>query len=270
MLAFKKEVILILTVSISPWFSCTSMAESEPGVYFSLGLGVSGSGSTTFRDVDPDSENPAALFGLDETTANGDFGDSYIFEGVVGYKFTSMVRAEIAYGYTPGFEFQGNARFVNAGERQPVSADLTSQYFLINTYLDFPEVELSETFKLQPYLGAGFGKSRNKVGEVTYSFPAFDMGAEGEYAVSVTPAGSTTENAYQFIAGLNYPINKRYSLALQYQYTNLGDVTTDVGPLRVVRYNDDGSLNIDTNVQINKTIAELEIHSWQLSLRYLW
>ncbi len=267
---FKKEVIVVLTVLLSPWYSSMSMTEGEPGVYSSLGLGTSGSSSTTFRDVNSDSVSPAALFGSDDTTANGDFGDSYVFEGTVGYKFTPMLRAEVAYGYMPGLEFQGNARFFGVGERQPVSADLTSQYFFINTYLDFPEIELSETLRLQPYLGAGFGKSRNKVGKVNYSFPELDMGAGGEYAVSITPAGSTTENAYQFIAGLSYPIDKRFSLDLQYRYANLGDVTTDIGPLRVVRYNDDGSLNRDTDVQINKTVSQLEIHSWQISLRYFW
>ncbi|MCP4233371.1 MAG: outer membrane beta-barrel protein [Aestuariibacter sp.] len=114
--------------------------------------------------MDPDSVAPAvALFGSNDTTANGDFGDSYFFEGAVGYKFTPMVRAELAYGYARGFEFQGNARFAGVGDSQPVSADLKSQYFLVNTYVDFPEFELSETFRLQPYLGAGFGKSRNEV-----------------------------------------------------------------------------------------------------------
>ncbi len=270
MQVFKNQIFVVLMVLFSLGYSRFVVAEEDSGTYFSLGFGTFLSAKTTFEDVKTASVNPAALFGTDETTARGDFGSSELFEGALGYRFTSMVRAEVAYGNTPGFEFQGNARFYNSGDSQPVSADLSSQYVSINTYLDFPEIKFSDNFRLQPYLGTGFGRSRNKISKVTYSFPEFNMGAGGEQAVSVTPAGSSTRNVYQIIAGLSYPFGKSYHLSLQYRYASLGDVTTDVGPLRIVRYNEDGTTNRDFDVQINKTVAQLKIHSWQLNIRYLW
>lgn len=78
-------------------------------------------------------------------------------------------------------------------------------------YVDLPRIG-----KVRPFLGAGLGVARNRMGAMTYTFP--NLSAK---ATTTTPGGNSSNLAYLLSAGLSVPVGDRLDLDLAYRYTDL-------------------------------------------------
>ena len=261
----KLYVRLIGLLLIAP---VTLAAESD--LYLRVASGINYSADTTIRDVNSEAVDPPALFGSDQTTANGDFDDSAVYELALGYQVLPNVRAELVYADAPGFEFRGNARFFGVGDQQPTSAKAEASSLFIAAYYDFPALQLGagSIRAVRPYIGAGLGRSETEIDRVLYQFPQRDIGANGELPFSLSPGGESDGSSFFLTLGLGVELTESLLLDLSYKYTDYGDVETDSGPLRVVRYDDAGQIVLDIDVQIAPTVAELKGNAALIGLRW--
>ena len=156
----------------------------------------------------------------------------------------------------PGVAFDGEANFLGAGSNQPVSGDITQMAAMAFAYFA-PLAAMGIDSRLQPFLGAGAGVSRNEIGEMTYDFP--DL-RQPRY--SVTPDGTSTDFAWSVTAGLSHEVSDRLALDLAWRYSDFGTVETDQGNL----FNQFSSRTLD--IEIGETEAELTSHAVTLSARW--
>jgi opacity protein-like surface antigen len=228
------------------------------GAYARFGVGLDDPQGSRFRDDDCSSTEPPALFGCvngdDDRPlgARGDFDTTVVLDAALGYRFTPWLRAEALLSWRPSMDFSGQSNFIGAGNNQPVRGSLSSLAGFGVAYIDLPRIG-----SLQPFLGAGLGVARNRLGSMRYAFPS--LSAE---ATTTTPGGSSTDLAYLLTAGLSLPLGERLDLDLAYRYTDLGQVQTSSGEAGVVRAS--GSRRI----AIGGTKADLRNHGVMLSLRY--
>jgi len=256
-------VIMRLTLlSLSLFLAASQAAAEEMRPYLRAGLGVDMSGDTTFRDGDCASTIPAALFGCVDGDdgkpigAYGDFGSSIMLEAAAGLELTHFLRVEAAFSYRPGFAFDGNANFLSSGREQPVSGEVNQMGVMGFAYLA-PLAAMGVEAKLQPFLGAGLGISRNEIGKMTYDFPE-----RPQPRYSVTPDGSRTDFAWAATAGLSYEVSDELLLDLAWRYSDFGKVETEAGIL----FNQFSTRTLD--IPIGKTEADLTSHSVSLSARW--
>ncbi len=243
-------------------FSAGPVSAAETGPYGRFGMGVSISEDGRFRDESPDSANPPALFGRavgedgHSIGARGDFGESFLVEAGLGWQF-EWFHLELNAGYRPGFEFSGDANFLNVPlDRQPVEADLTSLTAMVSWIVDLDRI--SPAFRwgpVLPFVGASAGVGHNGVDRMKYRFPSIS-----DDAVTITPKGDWTGFVYGFTGGLEYEVNETVSVELAYRYCDAGKVETDSGSARIVRP------GRTFDIEIAPTEADLEWHDVVLSL----
>ena len=99
--------------------------------YLRGGIGLDWPGKTAFTDTDCSTTVPAALYGCGtggdgaRLRSVGDFGTVPAVELGLGYG-TGSTRFELLVEYRPRFEFEGRANFLAPGQRESVSAKLSS------------------------------------------------------------------------------------------------------------------------------------------------
>lgn len=252
-----RSTLLIALIATS-----TPAMAGEMRPYLRAAIGADISGDATFRDADCSRTSPPALFGCEDGSdgnpigADGDFGSSVMLEAAAGLEVTDYLRLEAAFSYRPGFAFDGEANFLRAGSNQPVSGDVNQMGAMAFAYLS-PLAALGIESRLQPFIGAGAGVSRNEIGQMTYDFP--DL-RQPRY--SVTPDGTNTDFAWSVTAGLSYEVSDRLLLDLAWRYSDFGTVQTDRGNL----FNQFSNRTLE--IEIGETEAELTSHSASLSARW--
>lgn len=226
--------------------------------YGRLGIGVDWPEGSRYSDANCASTVPPALYGCVDGDdgqplgADGSFDATPVLDTALGYRFNGWLRAEALLSWRPVMDFSGQSNFLGAGSSQPVSGSVSSLAGFGVAYLDLPRLG-----RVRPFLGAGLGVAHNRMGAMTYRFPALSA-----TATTTTADGSSTDLAYLLTAGLSVPVGDRLDLDLAYRFTDLGQVQTDAGEATVVRSSGTRSLDI------GGTKADLQSHGVMLSLRY--
>lgn len=204
--------------------------------YVRATLGYDWSRDATFEDADCHSVDPAAYFGCGKgegnksTGARGDFGTSFMGGIGAGLELTDWFRIEAALEMRPGFAFDGNANFIAAGTKQPVSGGLDQADAMAFAYVE-PLAAMGMDTRIRPFIGAGAGVSRNDVSQMTYDFPALQ-----QPRYTLVPGGTDYDFAWAVTAGLGYAVSDRLTLEVAYRYSDFGKVETDKGPMFVQKH----------------------------------
>ena len=232
------------------------------GWYARAALGYEQSNDADFSDRDCRSQRPAALFGCvrgddgQPIGAYGDFGSYPIVEIAVGKRLLPWLRTDLSLSYRFDMDYQGNANFLTVGANEPVSADLESWTGMANAFVDLAPLIGTDLGRFEPYLGAGIGVARNRLGEVTYRFPENPY----RHKLSVTPDGERTNLAYRLSLGTGIRLTETLTLDLSASYTDLGQVGTDTG---IMAMN-----HVPAGILIDETETHLRTLGASIGLRY--
>ncbi|MCY4420128.1 MAG: outer membrane beta-barrel protein [Gammaproteobacteria bacterium] len=230
-------------------------------LYLRGGLGFDQLDNTEFTDADCASTVPAALYGCGiggdgaHYRSVGDFDEVLALELGLGYA-TGATRIEMQLEYRPRFEFEGRANFLAPNRQQSVSANLSSVSGMLAGYVDFDGLVLPTSASLVPFVGAGIGAVRTRIGKTTMTFPA---------TTTIVPGDSRTQLAWMATAGFAISSEEGVSLDLAWRYTDLGGIRTPQGSGSVVWH--DGSRQ-PLLLDLAPTKAGLRGHGIRLSLRY--
>ena len=230
--------------------------------YLRAGLGLDRPAETTFMDRDCSSTSPAALYGCGRGgdgapyRSLGDLGTAAALEVALGYAAAPALRLEAMVEYRPRFSFEGRANFLESGRRQSVTADLSSLSGMLAAYVDLPALGLPKLGPFAPFIGAGMGAVRTKIGETRMTFPR---------TTTIVPGARRNDFTWMATAGVAATLGGRTTLDLAWRYTDLGSVHTGRGEGRVVWH--DGSRE-PLPLDLGPTRAKLRTHGLRLSLRY--
>ena len=186
----------------------------------------------------------------------GGFGTAPVYELGLGYAAAPALRLEALAEYRPRLAFRGDANFLAPGRRQSVAADLSSVSAMLAVLVDLPELGLPRLGPLSPFVGAGAGAARTRIGETRMTFPK---------TTTEVPGARRTGFAWMLTAGVAAALGERTTLDLAWRYTDLGEVRTGRGAGRVVWR--DGSRE-PLPLDLAATRARLRSHGIRLSLRY--
>ncbi len=232
--------------------------------YFRFGFGLERAAGTIFSDVDCTSASPqpAALYGCGTGPDGaplrtvGDFGSDVAFEFGVGWRLKPNLRLETQLEFRPNLAFQGNANFLASERLQSVTADLSTFTGMLALYSDLPSFGTQKNRSLTPFVGAGIGAARTKIGETHMMFPV---------TTTIVPGASRTDLAWMITAGVATAIDERTTLEFAWRYADLGEVRTGVGPGQVVWR--DGSRD-PRPLNLAATRAKLRSHGLRISMRH--
>ena len=250
--------------------SDTGTAPSSSGVaaahafYVRAGFFFDGSEPTRFRDEDCSSTSPAALYGCGDGMDGaplgslGDFGTTGGIDLGLGYVTAAVVRLEAMVQHHPRVPFKGQANFtqLQLTDRRDVSAELSTLTGMLAAYVDLPALGLPQLGPFAPFVGAGAGVSRIRIGETHQEFPR---------TRTIVPGGRRTGFAWMATAGLAVPLGEEITLDVAYRYTDHGTVTTGKATGRV-EWRDRRREPIF--FPLARTKAELRRNGWVVSLRY--
>ena len=231
--------------------------------YIRGGLGLERPSDTRFTDRDCASRSPAALYGCGRggdgapTRSSGDFATAGALELGIGRVVTPTLRIETRLEYRPRLAFGGRTNFLAPGRRQSVAADLATFSALLAAQLDLPGLGFGAAAHgpIVPFVGAGAGVVRVRIGETRMMFPR---------TTTTVPGASRTDFAWMATAGLAAPLDKRTTFELAWRYTDLGEVRTGRGPGQVV-WRDGGREPLP--LDLAATRGRLRGHGLWLSLR---
>lgn len=205
--------------------------------YLVLGLSYDISSSSNFRDKDCTSTSPApaALYGCGAGNdgrplgSYGDFGEPAGIEFGFGFHSPANWRYEFTFQNRPDISFSGDANFVQTTAPQPVSAKLSTLSLMVSSYFDFVSSDNANSGGFTPYVGAGVGLTRIKIGQTTQTFPV---------TATYIPGGSSTSLSWLLALGVSKKLERLGTLDLSWRYIDFGRVETPVGPGAVVRRRD--------------------------------
>ncbi len=167
--------------SMSP---CPGVADAGE-LYLRGGAGLSWSGDTAFTDIDRAGTAPAALFGRGQDRGGalrrslGEFGATASLEFGLGYAPGGETRYELMVERRPRYSFKGRANFLAPDRVQSVAADISSLSGMLAASSDFPDVGSHGRSAITPYVGAGVGAVRNRIGTTTMTFPTTTTSVPG-------------------------------------------------------------------------------------------
>ena len=228
--------------------------------YLVVGLSFDNTSGSSFRDKDCLSTSPAALYGCG--TGNdgrplgsyGDFGKPAGLEFGVGMHSPANLRYELTLQIRPDISFSGNANFSQTANQHPVSAKLSVLSFMASGYVDLVGSGDSHSGGFKPFIGAGVGLSRIKIGQTTMTFPV---------TATLVPGGAHTSFSWLFALGVSKELEGLGTLDLSWRYMDFGRVETPRGPGAVVWH--DGSRTID--LDLAPTRARLTSSGIRIALR---
>lgn len=166
------------------------------------------------------------------------------------------VRIEALVDYYPRFAFEGRANFLAPERRQSVSADLSVLSGMVAAHVDLPAPGVPRLGPFDPFVGAGIGAARIRIGETVMTFPR---------TTTIVPGAQRTGLAWMVTAGLSAPLGARTRLDVAWRCTDLGIVETGTGMGRVV-WRDDSRPPLP--LDLAATRAKLRSHGLRLSLRH--
>ena len=240
-------------------------AVSGPGVaaelYLRAGIGMDAPLDSVFTDVDCATKSHAPLYGCGKggdgapLRSTGGFERMPVLELGLGYAVSPALRLEAFVEQRRAFEFEGLANYRAPGKRQDVSAELSSVSGMLAAFFDFPEFELEITGPVRPFLGAGAGIVRNRIGETRMIFTK---------TMTVVPGTRRSDLAWMLTAGLGLAVAEGLTLDIAWRYTDRGEAETGAGAGRVVWL--DGSRTNPINQ--GPTRARLRDHGIRVSIRH--
>ena len=143
----------------------------------------------------------------------------------------------VAVGYDTGnkFRFEGELRkrklntdtstqnglATRSGDTFNIDGEDESVTLMANVLYD-----IHTASKVKPYLKAGVGYSKHKTNaQLDGSFPSFGGFELNDWDY---PEGDDTNFTWALGAGVSYPVKQNLSIDLEYQYIDMGDVSTGV------------------------------------------
>ena len=252
---------LAVVAALASMSLCPGVAGADE-FYLRGGLGLDWTGDSAFTDIDCSSTVPAALYGcgMDRDGAPrrslGDFGKVAVLELGLGYAPEGTMRYEFVLEHRPSYSFEGRANFLAPDRQQSVAADISSDSGMLAAFADFPTMGSRSRTAITPYVGAGIGAVRNRIGTTTMTFPATTTSVRG---------GSRTDLTWMVTAGVTLPLNERLGLDMAWRYTDLGEVHTGRGEGGVTWH--DGSRE-PIALDLAPTWARIRSHGFRVSLRH--
>ena len=137
-----------------------------------------------------------------------------------GYAVTAAAQLDVLVEYRPRFAFKGRANFLSPESRQSVAADLSSFAGMVAADINLPGLGVPSLGPLVPFVGAGLGVVRTRIGQTRMTFPA---------TTTIVPGASRTGAVWMVTARLAAPLGERVTLGLAWRYTDLGAVHTGHG-----------------------------------------
>lgn len=248
--------IAALTLLMAVVLSCFN-ATSADEYYLRGGFGLDRTNKASFTDVDcdgvPHFYGCGTRDGLPRQSM-GKFGTITTLEFGAGYDITGPIRFEAVVDYRPRFTFNGHANFLASHRRQDISASGSSVSLMLAGFVDIPLPERFSNFT--PFIGAGIGTVRNRIGKSTLNFPG---------TIVTLPGGSYSGRTHMLTLGVAVPLNERTTLDLSYRYSDLGKIQTGQGEGSTVWR--DGR-RAPSRYQVGPTQSRLKVHGIRLSLRY--
>ena len=247
---------------VAAGMSAISGSVTAEDYYFRGGVGLERSADAVFMDLDCSSTSPAALYGCGRGgdgapyRSRGGFATAPVLEAGLGYVAGPAARLEVQIEYRPHFTFEGRANYLAPERRQTVTADLSSLSAMFAGFVDLPALGLARFGPFDPFVGAGAGVVRTRIGETHMMFPR---------TTTIVPGAHRTGFAWMVTAGVATALGERVTLDLAWRYTDLGAVDTGRGEGRVVWR--DGSRE-PLLLDLASTRAEMRSHGLRLSLRY--
>lgn len=231
-------------------------------IYFRGSIALDRYNDTVFMDSYCPTGTPAALYGCGTSSdgfpyrTQGGFDQFQSVEFGLGLSTRSDLRFEFLVEYQPSIVFSGNTNFLPQELRQSVSAELSAISSMFTGYLDFPQLNLGGNKKIVPFIGAGFGITRNEIDTTTMNFPV---------TTTVVPGGSQMSISWMASFGMTFELSTKAKVDIGLRYTDLSRVRTARGEGSVTWLNGSrGPLLLD----LARTEAELEGYSLRLSFRY--
>ena len=230
--------------------------------YLRVGLGLEQATDSVFMDVDCEISDPPPLYGCGTggdgapLRSVGDYGVSPSLEVGVGYFIKPTLRLEALLEYNPKLTFRGKANYLSPTTRQSVAADLSIFAGMVALYADLPMLAMMNSKPVHPFVGAGIGAVRNKIGETHMTFPV---------TTTIVPGHSRTDFTWMISAGVATVIDENTTFELAWRYTDYGEVRTGTGTGQVIRR--DGSREPDI-LNLLPTSARLRSHGVRISMRH--
>jgi OmpA-OmpF porin, OOP family len=211
------------------------------GAYIRGDLGWSSAKDAELADKDFDLDgfifNSA---GTGPGTVN-DIGSGWLLGIGAGARISDMFRGDIVYTYRGGYELDDTDQAGNA-----FGADIHSHSVMANLYWDIP---LAMT-GFAPFVGAGIGWAGNTMDKVVTT----------DGGTFFLPEGSTSNLAWQAMAGVAFTVSPQTTIDLFYRYFDGGDLQTEEG---IAVASGGGSAGLYTGAR-----GELVAHEIVVSLRF--
>ena len=203
-----KRICLVLSLLLVVFCSTVAMAAEETSGFYAGILG--GYVMPTDVGVTPKNGGTQPDLAMD----NG-----YLAGIKVGYipPFAKYLAMELEYNYSTS-SFDNGKQYTDQRVSYTVDGTNNMHAFFLNLKLRYPEGSF------HPYIGIGPGYSWVKQGDVTVRVTGG----------SATMAGGTSSQfAYQFLAGLDYDITKNWGVGIGYKYVQIkpsfgGDLNADM------------------------------------------
>jgi opacity protein-like surface antigen len=141
---------------------------------------------------------------------NHDHNTGYLVGGAVGYEWCNNLRGEVEVAYRHNKLRRANYRFEGFSASTKSHHSLRTWSVLANAYYDIP----LECSWLKPYIGAGIGYGNNKITHHRFDITCVDGQPTGFRRHHRDQSGF----AWQFIAGLAYPVTCEIDLDIEYRY----------------------------------------------------
>ena len=241
---------------------CATSSVIAGDFYFRGGAAYERFDDTVFMDTYCPSGTPAALYGCgtggDGFTyrSKGSFDRFQSIEIGLGLSTLSNIRVEFLLDYQSSAVFNGNTNFLATGSQQSVKAELSTVATSFIGYLDFPNLSLPGPRKAVPYIGAGFGYSRNRIETTTMTFPV---------TTTTVPGASETSLTWLVSVGATLELSTRTKLDLGVRYMDRSKLRTGLGE-GVVTWRNGARGPLPLN--LGRTEAKLRGSSLRLSLLY--
>lgn len=251
-----------LTFVLVSGFLCITSSTIAGDFYFRGGAAHERFDDTVFMDTYCPSGTPAALYGCGTGgdgfpyRSKGSFDRFQSIEIGLGLSTLSNIRVEFLLEYQTSAVFNGNTNFLATGSQQSVMAELSTMATSFIGYLDFPNLSLPGPRRAVPYIGAGFGYSRNRIETTTMTFPV---------TTTTVPGASETSLTWLVSVGATVELSTRTKLDLGVRYMDRSRLRTGLGEGVVTwRNGARGPLPL----YLGRTEAKLRGLSLRLSLLY--
>ncbi|MYD46299.1 MAG: hypothetical protein F4W92_08110 [Gammaproteobacteria bacterium] len=241
---------------------CFTSSAIAGNFYFRGGAAHERFEETVFMDTYCPSGTPAALYGCGTGSdglpyrSKGGFDRFQSIEIGLGLSTLSNIRVEFSLDYQKSAVFNGNTNFLATGSQQSVMAELSTVTTSFVGYLDLPNLSLPGPRKAIPYIGAGFGYSRNRIETTTMTFPV---------TTTTVPGATETSLTWLMSFGVSMELSTRTKVDLGVRYMDRSRLRTGLGE-GVVTWRNGARGPLVLNLA--RTEAKLRGLSLRLSLLY--